>query len=120
MTGRIAFDQPISKNQGVSFPLAEAETLLAAARLLCYQTLWLKDAGLPHTSQAAMCKWWAPKTAFDVVQQCLLLHGQFGYRTELPIEQRLRDVLGLQIGDGTAQIMKLIIARQRIGKALAP
>jgi len=54
------------------------------------------------------------------VQQCLLLHGQFGYRTELPIEQRLRDVLGLQIGDGTAQIMKLIIARQRIGKALAP
>ena len=120
VTDRIAFDQPISKNQGVSFPLAEAETLLAAARLLCYQTLWLKDVGLPHTSQAAMCKWWAPKVAFEVIQQCLLLHGQFGYRTELPIEQRLRDVLGLQIGDGTAQIMKLIIARQRIGKALAP
>ena len=120
MTGRIAFDQPISKNQGVSFPLAEAETLLSAARLLCYQTLWLKDAGLPHTSQAAMCKWWAPKVAFEVIQQCLLLHGQFGYRTELPIEQRLRDVLGLQIGDGTAQIMKLIIARQRVGKAFAP
>jgi cyclohexanecarboxyl-CoA dehydrogenase len=120
VTRRQAFDQPLSKNQGVSFPLAEADTMLSAARLLCYQTLWLKDAGLPHTSQAAMCKWWAPKTAFDVVGQCLLLHGQFGYRTELPIEQRLRDVLGLQIGDGTAQIMKLIIARQRVGKALAP
>ena len=78
-----------------------------AARLLCYQTLWLKDAGLPHTTEAAMCKWWAPKTAYDVINQCLLLHGQYGYRTELPIEQRLRDVLGLQIGDGTAQIMKL-------------
>ena len=117
---REAFDQPLSKFQGVSFPLAEAETLLSAARLLCYQTLWLKDQGLPHTAQAAMCKWWAPKTAFDVVQNCLLLHGQYGYRTELPLEQRLRDVLGLQIGDGTAQIMKLIIARQKLGRALAP
>jgi cyclohexanecarboxyl-CoA dehydrogenase len=117
---RQAFDQPLSRNQGVSFPLAEAETLLTAARLLCYQTLWLKDAGLPHTSQAAMSKWWAPKTAYDVINSCLLLHGQYGYRTELPIEQRLRDVLGLQIGDGTAQIMKLVIARQRLGRELAP
>ena len=117
---RQAFDQPLSRNQGVAFPLAEAETLLTAARLLCYQTLWLKDAGLPHTSQAAMSKWWAPKTAYDVINQCLLLHGQYGYRTELPIEQRLRDVLGLQIGDGTAQIMKLVIARQRLGRELAP
>jgi cyclohexanecarboxyl-CoA dehydrogenase len=117
---RHAFDQPLSKNQGVSFPLAEAETLLTAARLLCYQTLWLKDAGLPHTSQAAMSKWWGPKTAYDVINQCLLLHGQYGYRTELPIEQRMRDVLGLQIGDGTAQIMKLVIARQRLGRELAP
>lgn len=117
---REAFDQPISKNQGVAFPLAEAETLLSAARLLCYQTLWLKDAGQPHTAQAAMCKWWAPKTAYDVINQCLLLHGQYGYRTELPIEQRLRDVLGLQIGDGTAQIMKLVIARQYLGRELAP
>jgi cyclohexanecarboxyl-CoA dehydrogenase len=117
---REAFDRPLSKNQGVAFPLAEAETLLAAARLLCYQTLWLKDAGQPHTAQAAMCKWWAPKTAYDVINQCLLLHGQYGYRTELPIEQRMRDVLGLQIGDGTAQIMKLVIARQHLGRELAP
>lgn len=117
---RQAFDQPLSKFQGVSFPLAESETLIAAAQLLCYQTLWLKDQGLPHTSQAAMCKWWAPKVAFDVVKDCLLLHGQFGYKTDRPIEQRLRDVLGLQIGDGTAQIMKMIIARQAIGRQLAP
>lgn len=117
---REAFDRPLSTNQGVAFPLAEAETQLAAARLLCLRTLWLKDTGRPHTAEAAMCKWWAPKVAYDVVGQCLLLHGQFGYRTDLPIEQRLRDVLGLQIGDGTAQIMKLVIARQRLGRALAP
>ena len=117
---REAFDRPLSTNQGVAFPLAEAETLLAAARLLCLETLWRGDTGRPHTAQAAMCKWWAPKTAYDVITQCLLLHGQYGYRTELPLEQRLRDVLGLQIGDGTAQIMKLVIARDRLGRELAP
>jgi cyclohexanecarboxyl-CoA dehydrogenase len=120
VTQREAFDRPLSVNQGVAFPLAEAETVLAAARLLCYRTLWRKDAGEPHTADAAMCKWWAPKVAYDAIGQCLLLHGQYGYRTDRPIEQRLRDVLGLQIGDGTAQIMKLVIARQKLGRELAP
>lgn len=117
---REAFDRPVSVNQGVSFPLAEADTMLAAARALCHRALWLADTGAPHTAEAAMCKWFAPKTAHDQINQCLLLHGQYGYRTELPIEQRMRDVLGLQIGDGTAQIMKLVIARQRLGRELAP
>ncbi len=67
-----------------------------------------------------MCKWWAPKIATEIIQSCLLLHGQAGYRSDRPLQQRLRDVLGLQIGDGTAQIMKLIIARQRLGRTLAP
>lgn len=117
---REAFDQPIGRFQGVAFPLAEADTLVTAARALCERTLWLKDAGLEHTKEAAMCKWWAPKTAYDVVNQCLLTHGQFGYLTTRPYEQRLRDVLGLQIGDGTAQIMKLIIARHNQGRTAAP
>ncbi len=52
--------------------------------------------------------------------QCLPPHGQFGYRTELPIEQRLRDVLGPQMGGRTAQVMKLIIFRQKVGRELAP
>ena len=78
------------------------------------------ETGAKRIYTAADFARFAPKTAYDVINQCLLLHGQYGYRTELPIEQRLRDVLGLQIGDGTAQIMKLIIARQRLGRALAP
>lgn len=117
---RIAFDRPVSSFQGVAFPLAEAETLLAAARLLCQRTLWLKDSGLPHTKEAAMCKWWAPKTAYDVIHQCLLSHGQYGYLADRPLEQRMRDVMGLQIVDGTAQIMKLVIARHSVGRAAAP
>lgn len=115
---RESFGKPISVNQGVTFPLAECETRYEAARLICLKTLWLKDNGLPHTKEAAMCKWWGPKLAFDIVQQCLLLHGHGGYSKDLPFEQRLRDVLGLQIGDGTAQIMKMIIARQKLGETL--
>jgi len=114
---RKAFGKPLSDNQGITFPLAEAETMVTAARLLCYRTLAAKDAGLPHTREAAMCKWWAPKLAFEVVQSCLLMHGHSGWCVDLPFEQRLRDVLGLQIGDGTAQIMKLIIAREALKAA---
>jgi cyclohexanecarboxyl-CoA dehydrogenase len=114
VAGRQAFGRPLTDNQGVTFPLAEHETQVEAARLLCYRTLAQKAAGVPHTREAAMCKWWAPKLAFEVVHTCLLLHGHAGYSRELPFEQRLRDVLGLQIGDGTAQIMKLIIARETL------
>jgi cyclohexanecarboxyl-CoA dehydrogenase len=112
---RNAFGKPLTAFQGVTFPLAECETQYQAARWLCLRTLWLRDRGLPHSTEAAMCKWWAPKLAAEIVQQCLLTHGHGGYSSILPFEQRLRDVLGLQIGDGTAQIMKMIIARQMTG-----
>jgi cyclohexanecarboxyl-CoA dehydrogenase len=113
---RKAFGAPLAQYQGVTFPLAEADTLLTAARALCYRTLWLRDAGLPHTAEAAMCKWWVPKISYEVITQCLLTHGHYGYTTDLPHQQRMRDTLGLQIGDGTAQIMKLVIARERVGR----
>ncbi len=116
---RQAFGQPLSAFQGVSHPLAELDTQVRAARLLCLQTLWLKDNGAPHSAEAAMCKWWAPKLAYDAVHQCLLMFGHGGYDRG-PMEQRLRDVLGFQIGDGTAQIMKTIIARARAGRAAVP
>ena len=113
---REAFGAPIAQYQGVSFPLAEAETYLTMARQLCYHTLDLRDRNLPHTAEAAMCKWYAPKTACEVIHQCLLTHGHYGYVLGSPHQQRYRDVLGLQIGDGTAQIMKLIIAREKLGR----
>jgi cyclohexanecarboxyl-CoA dehydrogenase len=116
---RKAFGQPLSAFQGVSHTLADFDTQVTAARLLCLQTLWLKDNDLPHSAEAAMCKWWAPKLAYDTVHQCLLMHGHAGYDRGL-MEQRLRDILGFQIGDGTAQIMKTVIARTRAGRAAVP
>lgn len=116
---REAFGKPLSAFQGVSHPLADFDTQVEAARLLCLQALWLKDKGLPHSAEAAMCKWWAPKLAYDAVHQCLLSFGHGGYDRG-PMEQRLRDVLGFQIGDGTAQIMKTVIARARAGRKAVP
>ncbi|MEE8544520.1 MAG: acyl-CoA dehydrogenase family protein [Alphaproteobacteria bacterium] len=120
VTEREAFGKPIAKYQGVTGPLAEAETLITAARLLCYKTLWLRDNDRPHTAEAAMCKWWAPQVAFDTIHRCLLTHGHYGYTRDLPHQQRLRDVLGLQIGDGTDQIQKLVIAREKVGRVAVP
>ncbi|MDP6875920.1 MAG: acyl-CoA dehydrogenase family protein [Alphaproteobacteria bacterium] len=115
-TEREAFDRPIAQFQGLTFPLSEAETFMLGARDICYRTLWLRDNGLPHTTEAAMCKWWAPKLSVDIIHQCLLSHGHGGYTKNLPHQQRLRDVMGLEIGDGTAQVMKLIIAREKAGR----
>ncbi|MDB5860015.1 MAG: acyl-CoA dehydrogenase-like [Ramlibacter sp.] len=114
---REAFGRPIGQFQGVSFPLAEGDSMVAAIRQLCYHALALRDAGQPHTAEAAMVKWMGPKTAFDVIHQCLLTFGHYGWSKDLPHQQRLRDVMGLEIGDGTAAVMKLVIARERIGRA---
>jgi cyclohexanecarboxyl-CoA dehydrogenase len=113
---REAFGRPIGQFQGVSFPLVEGESQIAAIRQLSYHALSLRDAGLPHTSEAAMVKWMGPKTSFDVIHQCLLTFGHYGWSKDLPHQQRMRDVMGLEIGDGTAGVMKLIIARERIGR----
>ncbi|MGE3693455.1 MAG: acyl-CoA dehydrogenase family protein [Novosphingobium sp.] len=113
---RKAMGAPIVQYQGVSFPIVEFETQIAACRALCYQGLELHDAGLPHTAESAMVKWMGPKVSFDTIHQCILTFGHYGWSMDSPHQQRLRDVMGLEIGDGTAQIMKLVIARERAGR----
>jgi cyclohexanecarboxyl-CoA dehydrogenase len=117
---REAFGQPIGKFQGVSFPLAECATYVRGARHICYEALWKKDHDIEHSAEAAMAKFWAPKLSTEVIHQCLLTFGHMGYSTESPLGQRLRDVIGLEIGDGTAQVSKLVIARNLLGRAYAP
>ncbi|MHB8576130.1 MAG: acyl-CoA dehydrogenase family protein [Dehalococcoidia bacterium] len=117
---RQAFGRPLAQFEGVSFPIAEHATMLEAAKWLCYRGLWLRDAGEPHTKEAAMAKYLAPKVSVEAIHECLLLHGHYGYTRDLPIEQRLRDVIGLEIGDGTAQVSKIIIARELMGRESLP
>ena len=117
---RRAFGRRLATFEGVSFPIAEAATHIDACRWLCYRALWLADRGRPYTKESAMTKWWAPRLAVETIHQCLLLHGHYGYTDELPFEQRMRDVIGLEIGDGTAEVMKVIVARELMGRESLP
>ena len=117
---RTAFGRPIAKFEGISFKIAEHAALIEAVRMLCYRTLWLKDQGLNHTKESAMCKWLGPLVSTQAIHDCLLVHGHFGYSAEYPLEQRLRDVIGFEIADGTAEVMKIVIARELIGREYLP
>ncbi|MFY1690309.1 acyl-CoA dehydrogenase family protein [Plantactinospora sp. WMMB782] len=117
---REAFDQPLGRFQGVAFPLAEHATYLHAARLLAYEALWRNDAGLDHRVEANMAKWWAPKVAVEAAHQALLTLGHYGYSEERPLAQRLRDLIGTQLADGTANATKLVVARSMLGREYAP
>ena len=118
--GRTAFGKPIAKFEGVSFKIAEAATFIEAGKLLCYRAFSLMDQGLPHTKESAMCKWWCPQIAVRIIHDCLLIYGHVGYSEEYHIEQRLRDAIGWEMADGTADIMKLIIVRELLGREFLP
>lgn len=113
---RKQFGVPLATFQGVAFPIAEAATLLEAARRLSRKILWLRQYGQRCDREGAMARWWVPNIAAEIIHDCLLLHGHCGYTRDFPIEQWLRDVIGWQIGDGTPQIQKLIVARLIFGK----
>lgn len=116
---RTTFGKPLARHEGVAFPIAEHLSLLHATRLVAYEALARADAGLPHTTEAAMAKWLAPKQAAEAIHSCLLFHGWSGYGNDLPFAQRHRDIVGFEIGDGTAEIMKAIIAREAFGREYA-
>jgi cyclohexanecarboxyl-CoA dehydrogenase len=117
---RNTFGAPISSRQGVAFPLVEHLTYIAGARHLCYEALWRKDRGLDHTVQANMVKWWAPKAAVEAIHQALLTFGHAAWSADNPQSQRMRDAMGFEIADGTAQIAKLVVARAVFGRQYAP
>ncbi|MEV0503170.1 acyl-CoA dehydrogenase family protein [Streptomyces spectabilis] len=117
---RVAFGKPLGAFQGVTFPLVEHATYLKAARLLAFEALWRKDQGLEHRVEANMVKSWAPKAAVDAIHQALLTLGHLGWSVDRPMERRLRDAIGLQLADGTANATKLAVARELLGRAYAP
>ncbi|WP_133912218.1 acyl-CoA dehydrogenase family protein [Streptomyces sp. NBC_00582] len=117
---RSAFGQPLGRFQSVTFPLVEHSTLLHAARLVAYEALCRADRGEDPRIPSNMAKWWAPKAAVEATHQALLTLGQLGWSEDGPVAQRLRDVIGLQLADGTAAATKLTVARLVLGKEYAP
>lgn len=113
---RETFGKLLATRQGLTLPMAEHYTKLEACRWLAYRTLWLRQQGLPHTTEAAMSKWWGVDISRDAIETALLIHGHGGWSDEFPFQQRFRDVMGFKIGDGAPEIHKLVISRARIGR----
>jgi alkylation response protein AidB-like acyl-CoA dehydrogenase len=114
---RHQFNQPISNFQAVQFMLADMAMKLEAARLLVYQAAWLKDQGRPFTKEAAMCKLYASEVGEDACHKSIQVHGGFGYIVEAQVERFYRDVRLAEIGEGTSEIQRLVIARELLKEA---
>ena len=109
---RKQFGRPISKFQAIQFKLADMATTIELARLAVYQASWLKDQGLPYTRQSAMAKLFASETAVKAALEAIQIFGGYGYTREYPVERYLRDAKLMEIGEGTSEIQRLVIARQ--------
>ena len=108
---RTAFGRPIGANQSIAFALADVEVALESARLLTYQAAWRKDEGLPFKQQAAHAKLFATEAAVDATRTAVQVFGGAGYIDETPVSRFYRDAKVLEIGEGTSEIQRLVIAR---------
>ena len=108
---RVQFGQPISKFQAIQFKLADMATEVELARNLVYKAAWLKDQGKPFGKEAAMAKLFASEMSFRTSNQAIQIHGGYGYMHEYDVERFLRDAKLLEIGEGTSEIQRLVIAR---------
>jgi acyl-CoA dehydrogenase len=121
---RRAFTQPIGRFEGIQFKLAENYTRVDAARLLAYRALWMYDQEQRNkafdrfevTKAIAEAKMLAPVTAFEAINDVLQWFGAFGYTLDCPIEMGLRGVRSYMLAEGSTEIMKIIVARELLGK----
>jgi butyryl-CoA dehydrogenase len=112
---RRQFDRPIGSFQGVAFMIADMATQIDAARLLVYRAAWLKDCGKPYSTEAAMAKLFASEVSRQVTNDAVQVHGGYGYVAEYNVERYLRDAKLTEIGEGTSQIQRMVIARNLLG-----
>ena len=112
---REQFGKPIAAFQGIAFMIADMATQIDAARLMVYRAAWLKDQEKPYTTEAAMAKLYASEVAMRVTDAAIQVHGGYGYVTEYRVERYLRDAKLTEIGEGTSQIQRLVIARNLLG-----
>jgi alkylation response protein AidB-like acyl-CoA dehydrogenase len=108
---RRQFGQPIAEFQGIQFMLADMATEIEAARHLVYHAAWLKEQGKPYTREASMAKLFASEAAMRITTKAVQVHGGYGYTTEYPVERMMRDAKICEIGEGTSEIQRLVIAR---------
>ena len=112
---RRQFGRPVASFQGVHFALADMATEIEAATHLVYHAAWLKQNGHPFKKEAAMAKLYASELCMRATTKAVQLHGGYGYTTEYPVERMMRDAKICEIGEGTSEIQRIVIARELLG-----
>jgi alkylation response protein AidB-like acyl-CoA dehydrogenase len=114
---RKAFGRTISTFQAIQWKLADHATRIEAARLLTYRAAYLKDTGATRTAMASsMAKLYASEIAVRAADDCVQIHGGYGFVKDYPAEKFFRDVKLTTIGEGTSEIQRLVIARQLLAR----
>lgn len=108
---RQQFGRPISQFQAIQFKLADMAMKIELARNMVYKAAWLKDQGRPFSKEASMCKLYASEIAMEVADQAVQVHGGYGYMREYEVERYMRDAKLLEIGEGTSEVQRMVIAR---------
>jgi len=108
---RKAFGKTLAELQAIQFKLADMETEIEAARLLCYKAAWLKDNGQPYGHASAMAKLYASQVAMKTTIEAVQIHGGYGCVKEYHVERLMRDAKVTQIYEGTSEIQRIVISR---------
>jgi short/branched chain acyl-CoA dehydrogenase len=108
---RHAFGRPIGAFQAIQFKVADMKVAVETARLATYRAAWMRDQGRPYKAEAALAKLYASEIAVTSAREAVQIHGAYGYMEELPVARYYRDSKVLEIGEGTSEIMRWIIAR---------
>jgi butyryl-CoA dehydrogenase len=114
-TQRKQFGRPIAEFQGVQFQLSDMATEIEAGRHLVYHAAWLAQNGRPFGREAAMAKLFCSELAMRATTQAVQIHGGYGYTKEYPVERMMRDAKICEIGEGTSEIQRIVIARHLLG-----
>ena len=109
---RKQFGKTLSEFQVTQFKLADMAMKIELARNMVYKAAWLKDQGRPFTKEAAMCKLYASEIAMEIADEAIQIHGGYGYMKEYEVERYMRDAKLLEIGEGTSEVQRMVIARQ--------
>ncbi|MCS6797000.1 MAG: acyl-CoA dehydrogenase family protein [Myxococcota bacterium] len=108
---RVQFGRPIAEHQAIQWMIADCRVELDAARMLLWRAAWLADRSERYSREASMAKLYASEAASRACHRALQIHGGYGYTREFPVERHLRDAKLCEIGEGTSQIQRLVIAR---------
>ena len=108
---RVAFARPIGTYEAIAFPMADMQVAIASARLLTYRAAWLKDQGRAYVAEAAAAKLHASIVANRCARDAVQIHGGYGFTEDFPVARYYRDAKVLEIGEGTNEILRMVLAR---------